>query len=429
MRILVEPSAHHLLNMGDVAMLTAAVERLQSVWPQAEVGVIANDPERLAVHCPRVTWVPAAGRQCWFDEPYIGARLHRLLPTRLADRVRSIEGSVRRHWPSIVAASIWARKRLKGKEVEELRVFLDWVSTAEMIVVVGAGLITDAFAPLALTVLELLETAALRGATTAMFGQGIGPVTDPRLIAVARRALPRVDLVCLREEQAGRAILRSLNVPEDRIVTTGDDTVELAYQARATESRGAAIGLSLRVARYSEVNDGMVSAVGKALRRSAERFHAELVSLPVSRYWKERDALVIVAALGLDASEADDPETPLELIERIRRCRVVVTGSYHAGVFALAQGIPAIGVAQSQYYVDKFAGLADQFAGHCPVVTLDAPALEERLMEVLAELWSRADDLRPKLLAAAERQIRARAAAFQTLRDIHTARTATSATR
>ena len=59
------------------------------------------------------------------------------------------------------------------------------------------------------------------------------------------------------------------------------------------------------------------------------------------------------------------------MIRQIQRCRLVVTGSYHAGVFALASGIPVVGLAKSSYYRDKFLGLADMFAVGCETVTLD----------------------------------------------------------
>ena len=48
----------------------------------------------------------------------------------------------------------------------------------------------------------------------------------------------------------------------------------------------------------------------------------------------------------------------LRLIEQISRCRLVIVGSYHAAVFALAQGVSAIGLAGNAYYLQKFEGLA-----------------------------------------------------------------------
>jgi polysaccharide pyruvyl transferase WcaK-like protein len=417
MKILVEPSAHHFLNMGDVAMLTVTVRRLQRLWPDASIGVIANDQDRLNRHCPRVQYVPAAGRRLWYDEPYFGARTHRMLPGPLARRLCKAERLIRRRRPRAAAALVRARRRLKGEATVELDTFLQWLLSADMVIVVGAGLLTDAFAPAAQTVLELLEAAGDRGALTAMMGQGIGPLTDPDLQEFGRRVLPSVGLICLREERVGRPILRSLGVAEERVFTTGDDAIELAFEARRQDVRRSGLGLSLRVARYSEVDERQITAVGGVLRRLGSSFNAQLVPVPISFYWNERDADVIAGALG-DTGERDLPETPTAVIERIQSCRVIVTGSYHAGVFALAQGIPAVGLASSTYYVDKFMGLADQFDGHCSVVMLDEKGFEERLEDAVTRAWMAADDLGPKLIAAADRQLQSAEFAIRRLHDL-----------
>jgi polysaccharide pyruvyl transferase WcaK-like protein len=404
--------------MGDVAMLMVTVRRLRRVWPDASIGVLANEADRLLTHCPGVAHVPAVGRRLWFDEALFGSRLHRALPAPAARRLREVERRLRRHLPRVAAATVRARRRLKGEGTAEFETFLEWATSADVVAVVGAGLLTDAFASAAMTVLELLESAAARGATTAMMGQGIGPLRDPGLSAAARRVLPTVGLICLREERAGRPILRSLGVPEERVVTTGDDAIELAYEARPKELRGSGLGLSLRVARYSDVDERQVSTVGSVLQRIGRLQGAELVSVPISSSWNERDADVIARALAGNTDGLEPPETPLGVIERIQRCRVVVTGSYHAGVFALSQGIPAIGLAGSGYYVDKFLGLADQFDGHCSVVMLNHDNFAERLEQAVTEAWSAAEELAPKLIAAAERQLQSAAVAIERLSDL-----------
>lgn len=43
-RILVEPNAHHVLNVGDAAMLQVAVHRLYRLWPTATVEVLTESP-------------------------------------------------------------------------------------------------------------------------------------------------------------------------------------------------------------------------------------------------------------------------------------------------------------------------------------------------------------------------------------------------
>jgi colanic acid/amylovoran biosynthesis protein len=109
--------------------------------------------------------------------------------------------------------------------------------------------------------------------------------------------------------------------------------------------------------------------------------------------------------------------TPLDLVRQIRRCRVVVTGSYHAGVFALANGIPTIGLARSDYYVDKFLGLADMFRVGCEMVSLDREDAAETVRATLRRMWEDAPAIRPTILASAEAQIAAGHAAYRRIRD------------
>jgi polysaccharide pyruvyl transferase WcaK-like protein len=418
-KILVEPSAHHLLNMGDVAMLTVTVRRLSALWPEASIGVIANDADRLATHCPSATYVPADGRRLWLDRPLFGGRLHRSLPTRAARRLKATEQALRRDRPSWAARLIRMRMRLKRESTESIDTFIGWAYGADVVVVVGAGLLTDAFATAALTVLELLETANRRGASTAMFGQGVGPLTDVELKAAARRVLPRLDLICLREAKAGKPLLHALGVSDRIIEVTGDDAVELAYDERPAVPAGTGIGLSLRLARYSDVGDSLAKTVGEIIRDAGARHHAELVSLPISSYPNERDRERIAEALGLALDDTGtDAWSPQSVIGAVQRCRVVVTGSYHAGVFALAQGISVVALANSEYYVGKFVGLADQFDGQCRVVLLDDPELTRSLSGALDEAWYGSDAAAPILIEAARRQVESAQAAYERFKEI-----------
>ncbi|MFN2629613.1 MAG: polysaccharide pyruvyl transferase family protein [Gaiellaceae bacterium] len=403
--------------MGDLSMLAIAVERLRALWPEARIGVIAGDPDLLGQHFETVTAVPSSGRRLWLEDPYLGLRLHERLPEAAARRLRAGEHSLRRRRPGLVRTAIRARRGLRGRGTAELDDFLQWVSDSDLLVVSGAGALTDPFAPYAMTVLDLLDAVTAKATPTAMFGQGVGPLTDPWLLERCRAVLPRVDLIALREDLAGRPILRSLGVAEERIVTTGDDAVELAFRARTEPPSGHGLGVSLRVARYANFHGPALRPVEDALRRAAAAFAAPLVPVPISHQPNEQDAEVIARLLPeSDALPSAGLSAPLAVIEQVRRCRVVVTGSYHAAVFALAQGIPAVGLAASEYYVDKFLGLADQFGGGCVLVTADEPALlEQRLMLAIQEMWESADDLAPRLLEAAARQVAQGRAAYRRL--------------
>jgi polysaccharide pyruvyl transferase WcaK-like protein len=121
----------------------------------------------------------------------------------------------------------------------------------------------------------------------------------------------------------------------------------------------------------------------------------------------------------LGAPTAERVGSPEQVLGRVARCRVVVTGSYHAGVFALAMGVPVVALAASAYYQDKMGGLAHQFgADGCRVVALDGPDAPAALADAVAAQWAGAERLRPALLAAAERQAAAGRDAYRRLAEM-----------
>ncbi len=107
-----------------------------------------------------------------------------------------------------------------------------------------------------------------------------------------------------------------------------------------------------------------------------------------------------------------EPDSVEDVIGRVGRCRVVVSASYHAVVFALAQGIPAVGLARTPYYSNKLLGLAEMFGAGIQVVRLDREDWEARLPQAIRESWTQAETLRDGLLAAAADQIRAQEALY-----------------
>src|SRR4029077_3795903 len=108
-------------------------------------------------------------------------------------------------------------------------------------------------------------------------------------------------------------------------------------------------------------------------------------------------------------------DTPSKLIAATGRCRVVVTAAYHAAVFALAQGVPVVGVGSSSYYLRKFEGLAAEFRGGCQVVRTDATGLAADLEAAVAVAWEAAPGTRSALLGSAARQVECGRAAYQRL--------------
>ncbi len=111
-------------------------------------------------------------------------------------------------------------------------------------------------------------------------------------------------------------------------------------------------------------------------------------------------------------------DSPQSVIRRIGECRVVVTGSYHGAVFALAQGIPVVALVKSDYYANKMLGVQQQFGVGCEVVRLDDQALPERVEGAIDRAWADAERVRAPLLASARDQIGRSREAYARLREM-----------
>ncbi|HEX4439959.1 MAG TPA: polysaccharide pyruvyl transferase family protein [Thermoanaerobaculia bacterium] len=406
--IILEHSGHALTNLGDAAMLQAAVSRLAARFPGATIRVPTSAPDRLARLCPQASPLPSDGLRALAGLGYLPFR-HRL-PRRAGAGVARLEARLRGarpEWLDALALRRAGRGTGEGRDAAEVLSALDG---AALFVAGGGGFVTDAFPDKAWSSLTLLRRAQRRRIPTALVSQGIGPLEEPSLRALAARTLGDADFIALRERRAGPALLERLGVDARRVAVTGDDAVGAAHAARrATE--GTALGVNLRSAAYAGLDAGSMAAIGAAIRRLSGELRAPILPVPIALDATGSDAAAIRTAVG-DTGGEPDPVDPAGAIARAARCRVVVTASYHAAVFALAQGIPAVGVSRTRYYADKLFGLAEMFGPGADVVSLDEPAWEERLSAAVRDLWRRAAERRPGLIAAAAEQLRLQEEAY-----------------
>lgn len=404
--LLIAQSSFDLANVGDIAMLQVALARFHQLWPGCRCRVLARNATGLAALAPEADLVPSDGLMAW-GRPLSG-RAARQLPYALSE---AAELAVRYRLPAL---GVWAAqhkaRRTPGvrHDIQALHRAMD---EADLVVATGGGYLTDTFPGVCRSMLRLLEGAQRRKRPTYLFGQGIGPLHEADLRRLAARVLPQVDMIALREAQSSLPLLHELGVPQDHIVVTGDDAIEPAYNAH-TRALGDAVGVNLRVDRCAAMTPAHVDAISAAARRLADELHAPLHPLPISI--ASNDQAVIAQALLLDGATAGQaPLTAPAAIAAVGRCRIVVTCSYHAGVFALAQGIPAVCIASSAYYRAKFRGLEAQFGEGCMMLDVDSAGFGDRLAEALFISWQRAGAVREALLAAARSQIAASRQAYQ----------------
>jgi len=416
MRILVDSGCYDLCNMGDVAMLQAAVERLNNLWPKAIVEVITNKPSILAQLCPKTCAIKGDGRHIWFHNRNLLGKLYKLLPESLETQMVKLEQLSRRFYPTVYSSLVQFKLRMRRKNTEAIDDFLSAFTNTDLLVISGTGAVNDHFSSFAMTVLELLEIAGRQGIPTAMFSQGIGPIENARLLKKAQAVLPKVNLIAIREKETSLNLLKALGVKEEKIIVTGDDAIESSYKLRPAKM-GNCIGINLRISSYSEANDKHIALIGNVIQNSGIKYNAEILPIPISFYEDEADLKIIQRLTGTYFPQ-NTINYPHEIMSMVSHCRIVVTGSYHSAVFALSQGIPAIALYRTAYYKNKFAGLAGQFGCGCELLYLDDNNLARKLKESIDFLWKASEFNKHRLLASAENQIESSRNAYKRLYDM-----------
>lgn len=401
--------AAEYLNVGDVAMLQVGVRRLQRLWPSARIAVITESPTNLALFCPGAKSLPRAGRDLWIGNYAIIGGFDRFLPRTASVGLSDLTRAWRLRFPDTLLPLVELRLSIRDRRNvrPDVNAFLEAMEHADLFVVCGAGGFTDDTREWNISILNTIEEAIQRKIPVVMFGQGLGPLSDPDILRRARKLLPKVNLVTLRGSRGGSAIAQSLGLNLSQILTTGDEAVEIAYEGREKEP-GQAVGINLRVACYSNVDADMVDGLRPVLHEFARRHNVPLIPVPIAFHaWANDHVTIRRLFQGFD-DQSDGGitlDTPLKVIRQVSRCRIVVTGAYHAAVFALSQGIPVVGLSASEDYTAKFLGLEDQFGLGCETVFLGASDTSERVAAAIERAWQSAENVRLPLQEAARRQI------------------------
>jgi polysaccharide pyruvyl transferase WcaK-like protein len=339
-RVFIDHSGYELLNIGDMAMLRTTVTRLQNRWPRARLQIVTTSRERLAALCPGtdpITLVTDRGPLGWLPDRVrggIGLRYKAAIPER--------------------AAAGWRLSPGAGK-------FLDALRSCDLAVSSGGGFINDSFTLHASSVLRALRLVQRRGVPTAMFGQGYGPLVNPALAELASTVIPRLSLISLRGPQGLQAVT-ALRNGRDEPVVTGDDALELAGAGRLAV--GPALGVNLRAAAYTGLESGVARQIASVVAAAAAEACLPMRGLPISWHCDGEDWRALADAFGTDSVIARTGRLVRDLpslTAAVAECRVVVTSSYHAAVFALARGIPAVGISLTPYYDGKFGGLRELY--------------------------------------------------------------------
>jgi polysaccharide pyruvyl transferase WcaK-like protein len=406
MNILVENGSHHMLNMGDVGMLQVGLQRILDHYPDANLHVITQNPERLLNIFPFAIPVSSRGMVLWQRKTYF-SRLVRHLPAKFSERLNNLENKYTAGSPH---RTYFLKRRftnINQRDAIDLDEYFQAIKNADAVISTGNGLINDMFVQSSQALLDTFTMAHAFHKPTAMFGLGFGPLENYSTIEKVRAVFPRLKILCFREGLTSLPLMSALGIQQDNVIVTGDDAVELAYQP-GKQISGNYLGFNLRLSNASQVSENKLAEVKQVLKEVSSRLQTQIIPIPVifkPPYDDISSIKKVIGSLKVDYQDAEAINTPADLVRQISRCRIVITGAYHSAVYALAQGIPVIALAKSEYYQSKFGGLSDQFGGGCKIVYYDDPCFRFKLFEEIIDMWNRADQYRDHLLAAAECQV------------------------
>ncbi|MBE7474450.1 MAG: hypothetical protein DPW09_22705 [Anaerolineae bacterium] len=439
MRILLDQAVHDHRNKGNNALLEVALNRLRNFWPEASFEIISISPHFCRVYIPGTHPVFPHN----FEISNSLETLHRFMPRplwRLLFELRErLHSQTKFDLTSKGLRSLlsWFRR---GRQQAGLEVSFETgtdivtesvetsqspaelyskIADYDLYIPTGGGYMCDSDKRFLFQMFDRVEAAVAHRVPVVMVGQGIGPMEDPDLLKRAREVLPLIDYIMIREQHIARPLLDLLNVAQYKVIMTGDDALELGYQARGNKL-GTGIGLSLRVAAYTQVNEKHIAAIRPVVLQAAKKYSAELIAAPIDVNEADMNHIEeIMKGHHKILSAWQKFETTSDVIKRISRCRVMIGGTFHGAVFALSQGIPVVALAKSVEYHNKLSGLTAEFGEEgCQVIDLNDKNLQEKLTDAIDFAWSVAEKLRPHLLEQTKRQIDLGYTAYQKIYDL-----------
>lgn len=375
-------------NHGDRAVYQAVSSRLLELWPDAEIHWITLDPDLMRQTVPQAEMFVLRQRHHW----------------QLVTRPPKAAFSGMPDWllPLVNWLFLTYEQKKMLRAIPDAQQLFSLICTADLVLALGGGAFSDHFPEHACGLLDTLALGVVCGKPAALLSVGFEPLRTEALIKKCGQVFPALSLIGCREARMGPPYLKSMGAAPSQIYMTGDAAIDLAYRLHSS-GLGNAIGVNLRQSEYSGVDEPVSAAMRLVLQQQAARYQAPLLGCPISMFGPSDVQSVeklIDGYPGLSES-GSGLATPEQVIGQVGRCRLVVTGSYHSAVFALAQGIPAITVARSGHYLHKLTGLAEQFGEGCWVLDPASPEFPVVLGNAISTAWVQAPAWKERLLQKA----------------------------
>ncbi len=195
MHILLDQGIFDMRNLGQNALLQAAIQRVKRLWPEASIGVTTFAPNLLMIFFPDVFPVSPDGTYEWHKNRDKYDRVRRFIPSVLLRILLEMREEIWHRWPGLslgtvrtkIRSWIWrASTRAQEEPADHSPVdaaastnlqphdYSSVVTGADLFIATGSQYMCDHARDSAFQVLNRLEAAIRCGIPTAMVGQGMG---------------------------------------------------------------------------------------------------------------------------------------------------------------------------------------------------------------------------------------------------------------
>ncbi len=310
-------------------------------------------------------------------------------------------------------AQIERRRRLAFPPLPaELKEYVEIMREQDLIHIIGGGNLNSLYPRgLCTRALVLLLADALHKPVL-VTGQTIGPFNQPGHQALARRALDLAKIITVRDPSFSEKTLKALGVHKPQIRVGLDDAFFLepaapdAIEPFWLPDAGSESRLRVGVSIHTAENAALQTRVARALEQLARHFPIQVYFIPhhlVNNDQKFDVPFMRGIAAQIPAEIPCRVITRRDLIENAEPVKerlvkgltaamdVVLATRYHALVFALSSGVPALALNHSEYTRIKNLGLleilfAERAADYAVSIDeLEVEALAGKLRQLLAQ--------------------------------------------
>jgi polysaccharide pyruvyl transferase WcaK-like protein len=337
-------------HLGDEAMFTASVDELRTRYPLADIVALSEDSK-------------FTSRRHGIDSINIPS-VNKFQPIQFVGNIRQKIFGLKR-----LPTTFRERSQLKAKVKHA-------VHGSDVLFISGAGNLASEF-PHHVFYKSLCARYALnRGIPVIVSGQTLGPYLTRKDKRRLMEWLPKVSVLCLRDEKYSISIARELGVPAHKIIICIDDAFSLkasfSAQLKQYSSTSGFIAVSLyckdgkageMAAWFGALFDALVSKydldivfIPHVIRSNKDTGDIDLANLIRERMTR-RDKIRVISRFFYDR----------EAKWLTSQARLVISSRYHGLVFSLSSGVPSVGISvrTNGYTESKVNGIFEFFDPVC----------------------------------------------------------------